>query len=177
MSEEVPNVGHALKSIRRAQGLSLDKTSAQTGVSKAMLGQIERGESSPTIATVWKLATGLGCSFSRLLGNSVDAAYSGSLAEPKMKVATLFAHNVQTKFEMFEITLSQFHQQLSPGHQSGVVEHIYVQEGELEILVEDIWVTIGLNQSFKLRADKPHGYRDKAGQTKFIDVIYYPDSK
>lgn len=40
-----------------------------TGVSKAMLGQIERGESSPTVTTLWKIATGLQVSFSSLLHN------------------------------------------------------------------------------------------------------------
>jgi transcriptional regulator with XRE-family HTH domain len=43
---------------------SLDVTSQKTGVSKAMLGQIERGESSPTIATLWKIASGFDVLFS-----------------------------------------------------------------------------------------------------------------
>ena len=57
------SIAHHLQSVRKARGLSLDKTAQLTGVSKAMLGQIERGESSPTIATLWKIATGLACSF------------------------------------------------------------------------------------------------------------------
>jgi transcriptional regulator with XRE-family HTH domain len=56
-----------LKSLRKSRGLSLDKTAQLTGVSKAMLGQIERGESSPTIATLWKIATGLSASFSSFI--------------------------------------------------------------------------------------------------------------
>ena len=42
-------LGTNLKAARANKGWSLDACSAQTGVSKAMLGQIERGESSPTI--------------------------------------------------------------------------------------------------------------------------------
>lgn len=34
-----------------------------SGVSKAMIGQIERGESSPTLSTIWKIANGLKVSF------------------------------------------------------------------------------------------------------------------
>ena len=48
-----------LKMLRQEKGWSLDKAARETGVSKAMLGQIERGESSPTIATMWKIAKGL----------------------------------------------------------------------------------------------------------------------
>jgi len=51
------SIAQHLQSVRKARGLSLDKTAQLTGVSKAMLGQIERGESSPTIATLWKIAT------------------------------------------------------------------------------------------------------------------------
>ena len=41
-----------LKRIRKEKKLSLDAVSEMTGVSKSMLGQIERGESSPTVATL-----------------------------------------------------------------------------------------------------------------------------
>ena len=52
-------IGEKLKSIRMARTLSLDDTAALTGVSKPMLGQIERGQSVPTVTTLWKIATGL----------------------------------------------------------------------------------------------------------------------
>ena len=56
-----------LKRIRKEKKLSLDSVAEMTGVSKSMLGQIERGESSPTVATLWKIATGLHISFTSLL--------------------------------------------------------------------------------------------------------------
>lgn len=54
-----------LKSLRQQRGWSLSRLAEETGVSKAMLGQIERNESSPTVATVWKIATGLNVAFRR----------------------------------------------------------------------------------------------------------------
>ena len=48
-----------LKQLRQQRGWSLSRLAEATGVSKAMLGQIERNESSPTVATLWKIATGL----------------------------------------------------------------------------------------------------------------------
>ncbi|MEN6483123.1 MAG: helix-turn-helix transcriptional regulator, partial [Anaerolineaceae bacterium] len=56
-----------LKRIREERKLSLDRLSDLTGVSKSMLGQIERGESSPTISMVWKITNGLKISFTTLL--------------------------------------------------------------------------------------------------------------
>lgn len=55
----VLNIGKHLKNIRQNRELSLDEAAEMTGVSKPMLGQIERGQSSPTITTLWKIATGL----------------------------------------------------------------------------------------------------------------------
>ena len=56
-----------LRSLRQSLHLSLSEVSERTGVSKSMLGQIERNESSPTISTLWKIATGLQVSFTSLM--------------------------------------------------------------------------------------------------------------
>ena len=48
-----------LKQLRQQRGWSLSRLAEATGVSKAMLGQIERGQSSPTINILWKISTGL----------------------------------------------------------------------------------------------------------------------
>ena len=60
-------VSENLRRIRKEKGLTLDKTAELTGVSKAMLSQIERGVSSPTIARLWQIATGLNVSFSQFV--------------------------------------------------------------------------------------------------------------
>ena len=52
-------IGEKLKSLRTTRTLSLDDVSVLTGVSKPMLGQIERGQSIPTVTILWKIATGL----------------------------------------------------------------------------------------------------------------------
>lgn len=175
--EMKPDVGSALKAIRQSKGLSLDKASKLTGVSKAMMGQIERGESSPTIATVWKLATGLECSFTTLLGPQHGPSFGGTEQDPKMKVITHFPFDSSTGIEVFDVVLEQFHEQLSTPHQPGVIEHIYVREGKLSLLVDEQWILVEPGQTHKLSADQPHGYRDLAGRTIFTDVIYYPEHK
>ena len=66
-----------LKHLRQQRGWSLSRLAEETGVSKAMLGQIERNESSPTVATLWKIATGLNVPFSgegrRFAGDATHA--------------------------------------------------------------------------------------------------------
>lgn len=61
------NIAVNLKRIRKSKKLSLDRMAEATGVSKSMLGQIERGESNPTIATIGKIVEGIRISFNDLL--------------------------------------------------------------------------------------------------------------
>lgn len=56
-------VAENIKRLRKIRNYSLDQLSALTGVSKGMLAQIEKGSSSPTITTLWKIANGLQVSF------------------------------------------------------------------------------------------------------------------
>ena len=63
-----------LKEARRAKGLSLEAVANLSGVSRSMVSQIERGESSPTISTLWNLTRALQVDFAGLLedANSAD---------------------------------------------------------------------------------------------------------
>src|SRR5210317_1843273 len=64
---EPPSIGKNLKEHRLLRELSLDELSTASGVSKAMLSQIETGKTNPTIATVWKITHALGLEFNALL--------------------------------------------------------------------------------------------------------------
>lgn len=170
--KNIPNIGVNLRAIRTAQHLSLDKLALKTQVSKAMLGQIERGESSPTVATVWKLATGLNISFSALLIN--EGVHSTTVQDAKMTVNTLFEFNPISRIEVFDIEIVQFHEQLSQPHNSGVTESIYVRQGQLGLLVKNRWNVLNEGDSYIFEADQSHGYKDLAGHSLFTDIIYYP---
>ena len=187
------NVGQNLRRIRGEKKLSLDSASQLTGVSKAMLGQIERGESSPTIATLWKIATGLQCSFSSFLGipataqpcsreqsgesrqkSSAPQLQAELITDPNMQVITLFPFDPLTSFEVFELVLSQYHEQHSTAHQVGVTERIHVLSGILSVMQNGQWKTLKAGEQCVLAADQPHAYKDDAGETRFIAVIHYP---
>ncbi|MGB0508372.1 MAG: helix-turn-helix domain-containing protein, partial [Pikeienuella sp.] len=62
-----------LKNERRDKGLSLEALAKLSGVSRSMLSQIERGESSPTVASLWNLTRALNVDFAGLLDDSAGA--------------------------------------------------------------------------------------------------------
>lgn len=60
-------VGKNIQKFRNAQNLTLNVLSERSGVSKAMLSQIEADKVNPTIATIWKIAQGLGIAIQDIL--------------------------------------------------------------------------------------------------------------
>ena len=49
-------IGNNIKEIRERRKLTLDAAARQTGVSRSMLAQIEKGDVNPTISVLWKIA-------------------------------------------------------------------------------------------------------------------------
>lgn len=169
-------IAHHLKSERKKRGLSLDATSKLTGVSKAMLGQIEREESSPTISTLWKIASGLETSFSAFFANdpelrSSDRAFPD---DSKMKVNTLFPYKADSGLEMFEITLTGHHRQMSSPHGVGVIEHIHVLKGEMNVFFNNEWHHLVKGNSIRFFSDQPHGYEAATETATFQNIVCYP---
>lgn len=173
-----------LKSIRQDLGWSLDKTAERTGVSKAMLGQIERGESTPTVATLWKIATGLRVPMTALLepereaGDIVLFRDAGALrvrpSQEGMQRALIFPYEPRFGFELYELTFAPDFESISEPHDAGVVEHVTVMRGEVELLVAEEWRRLEEGQSLRFPADRRHGYRNRR-QTEAVvmDLIHY----
>src|SRR6478672_9184750 len=63
----VPLVGQRVRALRDAMGLSLRELATRSGVSAPMLSQVERGETSPTLAVAARIAGGLDLTLSQLL--------------------------------------------------------------------------------------------------------------
>lgn len=177
-------ISATLKSLRKEKGWSLDALSQKTGVSKAMLGQIERGESSPTIATLWKIASGLNVSFSSFVEDIEPTTpelilRTGNLQQlhpedNKIRVSPIFAFDESLKFEVFIIELLPGCEHLSPPHQKGVIEHVIVTQGEIEVLVKGKWHPLKQNEGLRFDADQSHGYRNTTSRnTIFHDIIHY----
>jgi transcriptional regulator with XRE-family HTH domain len=63
-------IGGTIKTLRQEQGLSLDLLAGRSGVSRAMLSEIERGMKNPTVRIVMQIAAALGTTVAALIGES-----------------------------------------------------------------------------------------------------------
>lgn len=184
MKHLTAKISSTLKELRNQRRWSLDVTSQKTGVSKAMLGQIERGESSPTIATLWKIASGFDVSFSSFV-EDVEPCRLGLIhrkpelqqlhkEDDKIKVMPIFPFDENLGFEVFIIELLPGCTHLSPPHQKGVIEHVIPVLGSIEVLAQEEWHQVNQHEGLRFDASLPHGYRNPSDQSAlFHDMIHY----
>jgi transcriptional regulator with XRE-family HTH domain len=67
-------LGERIRLERQRRKLSLEVLAAQAGVSHSMLSDVERGEKVPSVLVLDRIATGLGTSIARLLGEERSSA-------------------------------------------------------------------------------------------------------
>lgn len=175
-------IGNKLKSIRNERNLSLDEVAKLTGVSKAMLGQIERAQSNPTVSTLWKISTGLKVSFSFFVDENQDdlkVIYQNDInpiieENNKMKLYPIFPFDSNKGFEIFTIELGPGCNHISTPHNDGVEEYIIVTEGQIEITINDKKFILQKGNSIRFMANKPHSYKNiNQDISVFQNIIFY----
>ena len=144
MEQLAETIAQNLKSLRENRHLSLDRLSDLTGVSKSMLRQIETGRSSPTIATIWKIANGLKLSFTALLRKPAVQAEVRSFQGKKPLTAEdgryrlfpLIPFDPQQSFETYYVEIDPDTTFAGEPHNGSVFEYLFVLKGTLQIAVE-----------------------------------------
>lgn len=172
-----------LKTYREEKKLSLERVAELTGVSKTMIGQIERGESSPTITTIWKIANGLKVSFTSLINdpqpdaNVILKSEIQILAEDngKYRVYPYFPFADERRFEVYTVEIDPGGFLSADGHREGTEEFLTVFDGEVIIGVNDVQYKLESGDSMRFKADRPHSYQNKGETlTRLNMTIYYP---
>lgn len=172
MMSQLPKVGQNLRRLRNSLGLSLDEASKLTGVSKAMLGQIERGESSPTISTLWKIASGLKVNFNSLLEDEenelilVKKSDIKAVEEEngKMMLYPIFKFSSKRGVDVFLVELEPGCRHISATHKNVLEEMVLVVEGTLTLQVEKEIYEIHAGNSLKFDGALNHIYMNKGNE-------------
>jgi transcriptional regulator with XRE-family HTH domain len=182
MEELTRLVAQNLKRIREEQKLSLEKLAELSGVSKSMLSQIERGDSSPTIATVWKISNGLKVSFTSLLDSPqndpavIRQAGLKPLQEDggRYRLYPLFPIEAGRRFEVYTIEIDPGGSLRAEAHPDGTQEFLTVFSGELTVTVGEQEYHLEQGDAIRFRADRPHAYHN-AGEVmaRTSLVIHY----
>ncbi|MEO0371118.1 MAG: XRE family transcriptional regulator [Pseudomonadota bacterium] len=132
-----------LKEARKTQGLSLEAVANLSGVSRSMVSQIERGESSPTISTLWNLTQALNVDFAGLLdrrapGDRIDVLRADEVpAIDNMgqgcRIAILSPPEEAGGHEIYDIRFDPGGMLGSQPHSPGTSEQLTVLDGRVRV--------------------------------------------
>jgi len=162
-----PVVGGNLRRLRMRRGLSLEKLAEASGVSRAMLGQIELGKSAPTINVLWKIARALDVTFSALIsvrgggGTKVLRAAESKLLsshDGAFVSRALFPFDEPRRVEFYELRLAARKRERADPHPAGTMENLVVTAGTVEIHLGREVHELETGDAILFEADVPHSY-------------------
>ena len=176
-------VGSRVKALRDSMGLSLRDLSERSGVSAPMLSQVERGETSPTLAVAGRIAAGLDLTLSQLLrlderehvvvvraGEGRGRERSGHRLEEL--TPPLPGQRADVSRHSLEPGAATGGPADPPLHEPGARETAVVLAGELTLVVDGERRELATGDTVTFDADIPHHFEnDGAEDARFVSVV------
>jgi transcriptional regulator with XRE-family HTH domain len=174
-------LGKTIQRLRKAYSLSLSELSEQSGVAKSIISQIERNETNPTLATIWRLAQALDVSIERVLQTAEDEPFleKSSRGDTPILVSDDGKCRLAITGWIKTVEWLQWYDfQAEPGgvlesdpHQRGSVECLSVLEGELEVEVAGVVETARAGDTLRYRCDRPHVIRNRSAENAHATMV------
>ncbi|KAF5060279.1 HTH-type transcriptional regulator SutR [anaerobic digester metagenome] len=173
-----------LKELRNERNLTLGQLSKISGISKAMLSDMEKGNSNPTINTIWKIANGLNVPYTKLMDGIEKESTFVSRKESVMqtgetehyRVYCYFKSTPVRNFKLFYVELDAQSSNASIGHSEKAQEYIYIIQGELNLHTEAGDYTLVEGDSLAFDSSIGHTYiNPKDTMLSFIEINFYPN--
>jgi transcriptional regulator with XRE-family HTH domain len=176
-------VGDRVKSLREAMDLSLRDLAERSGVSAPMLSQVERGETSPTLAVAEKIAGGLELTLSQLLRLD-ESSHVVVTPRSQRRTRKRRGHVVEEltpplpgqRADVSEHTLAPGAATGGPDdpplHEPGSRETAVVLRGTVDLFIDGRREQLGEGDSVTFDADLPHHFENNGGaEAKLIAVV------
>lgn len=176
----ITHLAARLKEARQAKGLSLDALAKLSGVSRSMVSQIERSESSPTVATLWNLTQALQIDFSGLVEGRgkpdirvVTAATAPIINDlgRDITIRILSAPDTVGEHEIYEIRFKPGASLISAPHRVGCREDVVVLEGAVVIVSGEEQVALTVNDAANYAADCRHSVTAGAEPARVLMIV------
>ncbi|REE17279.1 MULTISPECIES: XRE family transcriptional regulator [unclassified Paraburkholderia] len=162
-------VGVNLARLRAERQLSLDALARASGVSRAMLAQIESARSVPSIKVLCKVAAALKVSVAAFLRRHATNGFEHLPAERSSRVVSsngrysarpLYPDAEPTAAEFHELRIAPLHTEAGTRRAPGTTVNLVVSEGTLEVSVHDQRQLLATGDAIVFDADQPHSLRN-----------------
>jgi len=175
-----PRVGGNLRRLRSRRGLSLERLARRSGVSRAMLSQIELGKSVPTINSLWKIARALEVTFASLISPGLERTpvlLKGSAGrlltnvEGTFSSRALFPFDIRRHTEFYELRLAAGCEECSRPHLPGTFENLVVAVGSIAIGVDGAAFRLDAGDAIFFNAESAHSYRNVGSEDAVLYLV------
>ena len=174
-------VGENVKRLRKGKKLSMERLAAEAGVSRSMLGQIERGEANPSVAIVGKLAAALKVPADKLLENDdfqsllqvreLDTKPS-RLDGGKTVLRPSFPYDEVTRQESFFLDLYISARYAPEPSVPGCLCHATVLSGTVSLEAEEQTFQLLERDALRFAADRPYRFTNMTSATARLLLLY-----
>lgn len=162
-------LGKTVQRLRKAYNLSLSELAEQSGVAKSIISQIERNETNPTLATIWRLSQALDVSIERVLATAdeepfIEKSSRGDTPvlaseDGRMRLAIIGWIKTVEWLQWYDVTSDPGGVLESDAHQRGSVECLSVTEGAFEVEAGGETQQARAGETLRYRCDRPHTVR------------------
>jgi transcriptional regulator with XRE-family HTH domain len=162
-------LGKTVQKLRKAHNLSLGELAEQSGVAKSIISQIERNETNPTLATVWRLSQALDVPIEHVLARADDEAFIEKTAradtpilvsdDGKMRLTIIGWIRTVDWLQWYDIEAEPGAVLESDAHQRGSVECLSVRDGTFEVEVAGHTEQARAGETLRYHCDRPHVVR------------------
>jgi XRE family transcriptional regulator, regulator of sulfur utilization len=163
-------LGKTVQRLRKAYNLSLSELAEQSGVAKSIISQIERNETNPTLATIWRLSQALDVSIEQVLRTTDDEPFLEKTTrgetpilvseDGRCRLAIIGWIKTVDWVQWYDFSADPGGVLESEGHQRGSVESLSVSTGELEVEVGGAIERAKAGETLRYRCDRPHAIRN-----------------
>lgn len=177
-------LGQNLKRLRTERNLSLGALAERSGVSKMMLSQIEKGDSNPTVNTLWKIVNGLGVTYSALMEQqSPEVSVVRAEDAPTQfaeggayRISCYYPNTPERDFELYRVELDPAACHETEGHGEGTEEFVFLASGELVVTVGGEDYALEAGDAIHFDASLRHAYRNSGDSpAEMFTVNRYPN--
>jgi transcriptional regulator with XRE-family HTH domain len=173
----LPVLGANLRRLRTKRGLSLERLSKLSGVSRAMLSQVELAYSAPTINVMWRIAHALGVPFGALISSAATAGVRVMRAQEAKVLAShnggfqsraLFPFDAPRRTELYQLRIKPRGVEHAHAHPAGTIENLVVAQGRAVIGVGHDSFPLETGDAILFPADVPHLYENPSTQEETV---------
>ena len=147
-----------------------------------MLRQIETGKSSPTVATLWKIANGLHIPLTALFREETPIAIRKKFRDgipleggsDGFQLLSMVPFDPKRPFEIYYLEIEPGASLDSEPHNGIPEEYIFVTQGQIKVTFNNKQHLIEREQFIRFQADRPHKYENIGEETATaINLVAY----